>query len=173
MSKPRRLGLSYTRYSDPQQGDGDSENRQEEMFRAFCERHHLTPLPEVYADRGRSGYKDEHRKKGRLGELIAAAKEGKFTPRTVIVVEAWDRLGRLRPDKQTALVAELLQTGVRIGVCRLSDIFTESDFGTHKWTILSTFIMLAYQESKQKADRVAATWRRRRENARENGGLKN
>ena len=92
----RRLGLSYTRYSDPKQGGGDSETRQEEMFRGFCTRHNLTPLREVYADRGLSGYKDAHRQKGRLGQLIAAANDGRFEPGTVIVVEAWDRLGRLR-----------------------------------------------------------------------------
>jgi DNA invertase Pin-like site-specific DNA recombinase len=169
MSRPRRIGVSYGRFSDPKQAKGDSENRQERMYRGFCQNHNLTPLTEVFLDRGRSGYRDEHRKKGKLGVLIRYAKDGRFEPGTVIVVEAWDRLGRLRPDKQTALVAELLQTGVDIGVCQLSDIFTESDFGTHKWTILSTFIMLAYQESKQKAERVAASWESRREHARENG----
>src|SRR5262245_10873485 len=107
MSKQRRLGVSYSRFSDPRQAQGDSENRQEELFRNFCGRHNLTPLSEVFADRGRSGYKDEHRKKGRLGQLIALAKDECFEPGTVIVVEAWDRLGRLRPDRQTQLVAEL------------------------------------------------------------------
>src|SRR6266446_3735704 len=97
----RDIGVSYSRFSDPKQGKGDSEDRQDRDFRTFCQSHDLTPAGEVYADRGRSGYKDEHRKKGRLGVLIAAAKAGAFEPRTVIVVEAWDRLGRLRPDRQT------------------------------------------------------------------------
>jgi DNA invertase Pin-like site-specific DNA recombinase len=165
----RRTAISYFRFSDPKQARGDSEDRQNRDFRHFCQRHNLTPLSEVYADRGRSGYRDEHRKKGKLGQLIAAAKDGRFEPRSVIVIEAWDRLGRLRPDKQTDLVAELLKTGVDIGICQLNDIFTEEDFGTHKWAILSTFIMLAYQESKQKSERVAASYVKRREKARENG----
>jgi DNA invertase Pin-like site-specific DNA recombinase len=171
MSGQRRLAISYSRFSDPKQGKGDSETRQEEMFRDFCARHNLTPLGEVFADRGRSGYKDEHRKKGRLGQLIAAAKDERFEPGTVIVVEAWDRLGRLRPDRQTDLIAELLRTGVQVGICRLNDTFSEDDFGTHKWTTLAVFIQLAYQESKQKAERVAASWQRRRERAREGGDL--
>jgi DNA invertase Pin-like site-specific DNA recombinase len=165
----RRTAISYFRFSDPKQAKGDSEDRQNRDFRHFCQRHNLTPLSEVYADRGRSGYKDEHRKKGKLGKLIAAAKDGRFEPRSVIVIEAWDRLGRLRPDKQTDLVAELLRTGVDIGICQLNDIFTEEDFGTHKWAILSTFIMLAYQESKQKSERVAASYVKRREQARASG----
>jgi DNA invertase Pin-like site-specific DNA recombinase len=163
----RRIGISYSRLSDPyKQAHGDSEDRQERMYRAFCQAHNLTPLTERFLDRC-SGYKDEHRKKGRLGVLIEYAKDAAFEPGTVIVVEAWDRLGRLRPDRQTELVAELLRTGVCVGICRLNDIFSEDDFGTHKWTILSTFIMLAYQESKQKAERVAASWDKRREKARE------
>jgi DNA invertase Pin-like site-specific DNA recombinase len=167
----RRTAVSYSRFSNPKQAGGDSEKRQERDFRNFCRRHNLTPLPEVYADRGRSGYKDEHRKRGRLGELIAAAKDGRFEPGTIIVVEAWDRLGRLRPDKQTDLIAELLRTGVHIGICRLDDIFTEEDFGTHKWTTLAVFVQLAYQESKQKADRGAASWESRRQRAREEGTI--
>src|SRR5262245_54701124 len=167
MSTPRRLGVSYSRFSDPRQAEGDSTRRQDHDYRGFCQRHNLTPGKEVYADRGLSGFKDEHRKKGRLGALIEAAKNKAFDPGTVIVVEAWDRLGRLRPDKQTDLIAELLRTGVSIGICRLDDIFSEEDFGTHKWAMLAAFIMLAYQESKQKAERLASSWSARRERARQ------
>ena len=171
MPAPRRTAVSYSRFSDPKQAGGDSAERQERLYREFCERHDLSPGKEVFADRGRSGYHGEHRTRGRLGQLIDAAKDGRFDPGTVIVIEAWDRLGRLRPDRQTELVAELLRTGVSIGVCRLNDIFTEDDFGSHKWTTLAVFIQLAHQESKQKAERVAASWQRRRELARGDGRL--
>jgi DNA invertase Pin-like site-specific DNA recombinase len=167
----RRTGISYRRFSDPKQGKGDSEDRQDRDYRGFCKRHNLTPLvsDEDYTDRGRSGFHDEHRKKGKLGRLVAAAKDGAFESGDVVVVEAWDRLGRLRPDKQINLVQELLQTGVDIGVCRLDDIFTEADFGTHKWITLAVFIELAYQESLQKSERHFKLWEKRRERARKNG----
>jgi hypothetical protein len=81
MSAAQGIGVSYTRFSDPvKQSKGDSQDRQDRMFREFCQRHRLTPLPEVFADRGRSGYKDEHRRKGRFGQLVAMAKEGASTP---------------------------------------------------------------------------------------------
>jgi DNA invertase Pin-like site-specific DNA recombinase len=165
----RRLGLSYKRFSDPKQSKGDSEDRQNRDFRSFCRRHNLTPLTDDYTDRGLSGYKDSHRKKGRLGQLIAAVKDEVIERGTVIVVEAWDRLGRLKPNKQIDLLEELLENGVDIGVCRLDDIFTEADFGTHKWTTLAVFVQLAYQESKQKSDRISALWEKRREQARKSG----
>jgi DNA invertase Pin-like site-specific DNA recombinase len=171
MPAPRRTGVSYSRFSSPLQATGDSADRQERLYRAFCVRHNLTPGKEVFADRGRSGYHGEHRTKGKLGQLIEAAKDGRFDPGTVVVIEAWDRLGRLRPDRQTELVAELLRTGVSIGVCRLDDVFTEEDFGSHKWTTLAVFIQLAHQESKQKAERVSASWDQRRKKAREEGAM--
>ena len=92
MSTQRRLAVSYSRFSDPKQAKGDSEDRQADMFRAFCIRHNLTPVREAFADRGRSGYRDEHRKKGRLGQLVSMAKDARFEQGTVVVVEAWDRL---------------------------------------------------------------------------------
>jgi DNA invertase Pin-like site-specific DNA recombinase len=171
MSTPRRTAVSYSRFSHPKQAAGDSESRQERDYKTFCEFHNLTPGKEVFVDRGRSGYHGDHRKKGRLGELIDAAKSGRFDAGTVVVIEAWDRLGRLRPDRQTELVAELLRTGVCIGVCQLNDIFCEEDFGTHKWTTLAVFIQLAFQESKQKAKRVGDAWEARRKRAREEGEL--
>jgi DNA invertase Pin-like site-specific DNA recombinase len=167
----RRNGLSYKRYSDPKQGKGDSEGRQDDDYRSFCRRHNLTPLAldDHYTDRGRSGYHDEHRKKGRLGKLVVDAKDGRFEPGTVIVIEMWDRLGRLIPNKQIDLIEELLETGVDIGICRLDDIFTMADFGTHKWTTLAVFVQLAYQESKLKSERIGAAWESRRRRAREKG----
>jgi DNA invertase Pin-like site-specific DNA recombinase len=165
----KRLAVSYSRFSSPKQLAGDSAERQADLFRSFCDRHKLKPHAEVYADKGKSGYSGKHLEKGRLGQLIAAAEEGRFAKGTVIVVEAWDRLGRLRPDQMTTLVSQLLKTGVSIGVCRLDDVFTLEDFGTHKWTTLAVFVQLAYQESKQKADRISAVWKRRRERAREEG----
>jgi DNA invertase Pin-like site-specific DNA recombinase len=171
MGTKRRLAVSYSRFSAGKQADGDSQRRQDAAFKLFCTLHDLTPSGEAYRDEGRSGYHDEHRRKGRLGELVQAAKDGAFEPETVVVVEAWDRLGRLRPDKQTSLIADLLRTGVGIGICRLNDIFVEDDFGTHKWTVLATFVQLAYQESKQKSERVGASWEARRERARAEGAL--
>jgi DNA invertase Pin-like site-specific DNA recombinase len=173
MSTARRLAISYSRFSDLKQADGDSEDRQGRLFRQFCTLHNLTPLTEVFADRGRSGYKDEHRRKGRLGQLVAMAKDGRFESGTVIVVEAWDRLGRLRPDKMVELVAELVRCGLGIGVCRLNDVFVEADFGTHKWTTLAVFIQLAFSESQQKAERVAASWQQRVADARQGKGAIN
>jgi DNA invertase Pin-like site-specific DNA recombinase len=160
----RRTAVSYARFSDPKQAAGDSLARQEEMFRRFCQQNNLTPLKDVFADKGRSGFKGVHLKKGQLGDLLRAAEEGRFDEGTVVVVETWDRLGRLRPDFQTELVKAILLTGVHIGICRTGAIFQESDFGTDHWLTFSTFAYLAHQESLQKSERVKAAYQRKREN---------
>src|SRR5262245_2454721 len=140
----RRLGLSYWRFSDPKQAEGDSEARQAKDFRAFCERHNLTPLRDVFGDRGRSGFKGHHRTRGELGALIRAAEGGRFDPpgSVVCVIESWDRLGRLRPDLMIDLIRELLGAGLAIGICRLNQVFELTDFGTDKWVALSMFVFL-------------------------------
>src|SRR5262245_45587409 len=91
----RRLGVSYSQPSDPYtQADGAAETRQEIDYRAFCTRHNLTPARVAYHDR-LSGYKGHHRTRGKLGVLVEQARDGAFDRGTVIVIEAWDRLGRL------------------------------------------------------------------------------
>jgi DNA invertase Pin-like site-specific DNA recombinase len=171
MSSPKNLALSYTRFSNPTQSEGDSESRQQRDFLAFCARHHLRPATQTFIDRGISGYKGLHATKGDLSRLLELAQVGTFPTGTVVVVEAWDRLGRQRPDRQMTLISDLLRTGLKIGVCRLDDVFSEEDFGSHKFTTLSVFCQLAYQESKQKSDRVAASWQQRKKAAREKGAL--
>src|SRR5262249_28588243 len=124
----------------------------------------------VYFDKGVSGFRGRHRKRGQLKDLVEAAQAGAFEKGSVVVIEAWDRLGRQIPNKQIRLIEELLETGVDIGICRLGQTFTLADFGTEKWYPLSAFVALAYQESKQKSERVAAAWKSRRDRVRDGGG---
>src|SRR5437016_3102212 len=115
----RRTAVSYSRFSDPKQAQGDSETRQWADFVAFCKRHGLTPAKDHYSDRGRSGFKGHHRTKGDLGRFEQLVKEGVIPRGTVLVVEALDRLSRQRPDKALALISSLLEAGIDIGVTRL------------------------------------------------------
>jgi DNA invertase Pin-like site-specific DNA recombinase len=166
----KKLAVSYARWSDPKQDTGDSRTRQEQDYRSFVQQHNLTPSGQAFTDEGTSGFRGRHRQKGQLKELVEAAQAGTWEKGTIIVVEAWDRLGRMIPNKQIRLIEELLETGVSIGIVRLNDTFTYADFGSHKWTILSTFVMLAYQESLQKSDRVKRAWKNRRDRVREGQG---
>jgi DNA invertase Pin-like site-specific DNA recombinase len=168
----KKLAVSYARWSDPKQDTGDSKNRQERLFRTFCQIHNLTPSGTAYVDEGMSSYRGKHRKKGRLKDLVEAAQNKAFEKGTVIVIETWNRLGRMEPDKMIDLIRELLDTGVSIGVCQLNTIYTKEDAfrNLQNWSTLSMFVGLAHEESKQKATWVAAAWKSRRDRVREGNG---
>jgi DNA invertase Pin-like site-specific DNA recombinase len=153
------------------QADGDSRARQERGFTSFCERHGLKPAPDAehLTDMGLSAYKDIHRTKGKLGVFLAAIRDGKVPRGRVLVVEALDRLARLRPDLSMDLARDIMQAGIDIGVVGLGDIFTLADLGGAKYHTLSTFFWLAHQESKQKAERIGAAWGANRRRARDEG----
>jgi DNA invertase Pin-like site-specific DNA recombinase len=155
------------------QADGDSRARQERGFTSFCERHGLKPAPDAehLTDMGLSAYKDIHRTKGKLGVFLQAIRDGKVPRGRVLVVEALDRLARLRPDLSMDLARDIMQAGIDIGVVRLGDIFTLSDLGGAKYHTLSTFFWLAHQESKQKAERIGAAWGVNRRKARDEGRI--
>jgi DNA invertase Pin-like site-specific DNA recombinase len=172
MSKRRRPAISYSRFSDPyKQKDGDSEDRQARAFQAFCEARNLVPRGEPLVDRGLSAYKMLHRDKGKFGLFLQAIQEGLVEKDAVLVVEALDRLSRAKPHESMNLAADILKAGVDIGVVTLGEIFTEADLGGPKAHTLWMFFWLAHQESKQKAERIGESWKKRRALAREKGKL--
>jgi DNA invertase Pin-like site-specific DNA recombinase len=162
------VAISYRRFSDPTQGDGDSRGRQERGFVSFCERWELVPAPadEHMCDEGLSGYKGVHKDKGKLGVFLQLVRDGKIPRGRVLVVEALDRFSRMRPDLSMQMAGEILEAGVAIGVVSLGDIFTVKDLGGPKYHTLSTFFWLAHAESKQKQERVREAWKTKRDRAR-------
>src|SRR5688500_10462942 len=86
---------SYIRFSTPEQALGDSERRQLDKARAWAEKHGNEFDDSLrIADRGRSAYKGDHRKKGALGEFLERVRTGEVTPGSILVVEDIDRLSR-------------------------------------------------------------------------------
>src|SRR5689334_18731840 len=119
MSKPRRMAISYSRFSDPKQAGGDSEDRQGRLFKQFCESHNLAPHGEALVDRGMSAYKLVHRKKGKFGLFLQAIDDGLVPKGAVLVVEALDRISRARPVDSMNIAKSILEAGVDIGVVTL------------------------------------------------------
>src|SRR4051812_21396571 len=107
----RRTAISYARFSSPEQAKGDSEDRQRRLFLSFCKQHRLAPARQHFTDRGLSGLKGTYRTKGAMGRLEELAAGGAFPPGTVLVIEAWDRLSRQRPDVAVEHVSKLLRGG--------------------------------------------------------------
>ena len=107
--------LSYTRFSSLKQSDGSSEDRQQALIGSWLELHpdvqyhpNLSP-----SDLGVSGYSGRHLEAG-LGELLEEAKSGRIGEGWFVLVEAYDRLGRLEPLVMINLLQQLINTGVTL-----------------------------------------------------------
>jgi DNA invertase Pin-like site-specific DNA recombinase len=75
VSKPR--AYSYTRFSTPEQAQGDSARRQIELAEHYAARHGLT-LDDTLrlSDEGVSGFRGANVRKGALGQFLRAVDEG-------------------------------------------------------------------------------------------------
>src|SRR5262245_19340268 len=94
-AKGAARAYSYIRFSRPEQSLGDSERRQVDAARAYAARKGLDFDETLQlVDRGRSGYKGDHRTKGVLGKFLKAVEAGDVPAGSILIVENLDRLSR-------------------------------------------------------------------------------
>jgi DNA invertase Pin-like site-specific DNA recombinase len=121
-----KTAISYIRWSSGLQDSGSSLARQTAAFNSFCQAHHLTPFHDNFLDKGKSGFKAEHRK-GDFGKFLAMAEQGAFPPNSVLVVEALDRFSRELPLSVAATFQAITKLGIAIGVCQDNRIYFAED----------------------------------------------
>jgi DNA invertase Pin-like site-specific DNA recombinase len=86
---------SYRRFSSPEQSQGDSERRQDDIAKVWAQRKgYVFDESLMMIDRGLSGFKGHHRKKGALGCFLEKVKSGEVPPGSILCVENIDRLSR-------------------------------------------------------------------------------
>ncbi len=91
---------SYTRFSQPDQKEGDSQERQDDKALAWAKRHgHVLDTKLKLRDKGRSAFHGHHRTKGYLGLFLKAVESGKVPKGSILLVENIDRLGRETPGE--------------------------------------------------------------------------
>lgn len=112
MEKPKRLAVSYIRFSSGAQAKGDSERRQSEMLARWLEQHKDYELLDTkFKDLGRSGWSGEHLEHG-FGQLLAAIDAEVIPAGSMVLVEAIDRVGRLAPMEMLPLISRIVNAGV-------------------------------------------------------------
>jgi DNA invertase Pin-like site-specific DNA recombinase len=166
---PARI-YSYIRFSTSEQRMGDSERRQEDQVRAWARRHgHV--LDEELADRGLSGYRGTHRRKGALGRFLKLVKTSDVPEGSVLVVAKVSRLSRegSMPTLKK-VVFELLENGITLQLLDPELTFTNDSIS--RGGLLHVLIALldsAYQESKDKSDYARSSWVAKRRAAQAGG----
>ncbi|NDO73050.1 recombinase family protein [Shewanella sp. SE1] len=162
-----RKSISYGRFSSGQQSSGDSVKRQQETYNRIVSDFELVDVGSFF-DSGKSGFKGEH-KRGELGQLIEML-ENQWTKqygdvRPIIVIERWDRIGRLSMDDTIDLFRRLVKH---------ADILDASDrqlYGSGSLNNIADYMTIgikAYQAhvySKNLSERVRSAKRNQALNA--------
>ena len=153
----------YSRVSSEKQLLGDGLNRQsisKELLKVI-EQKHECKFTELLSDRGVSAFKGNNiLSTGELGQFIERVNSG-YIKNPILLVESIDRITRLPIDKARELFSKILNSGIEIiilkmGYERLLTKNSSQDFGLD--IQLQIFLHLAYQESKQKSQRIKETF---------------
>ena len=73
------------------------------MARSYCIKHGLTLSPQTFRDLG-SGFTGANVKRGALGHFISLVERGRIPRNAILLIERWDRYGRLSPYDQIAAI---------------------------------------------------------------------
>ncbi|MEZ8692723.1 hypothetical protein BCU88_19620 [Vibrio splendidus] len=130
-------------------------------------------VDEQIIDKGLSAYVGANTvENAGLGAFLEAAKSGKIPPGSLLVVETVDRISRLEVNKVRKIFMELADFKIDVAITKFNLIVhhdNPSDIGSD--VLLTVCIHLAHLESKQKSERIKASFELKRR-AEEKGGEK-
>lgn len=160
----KQIAYSYARFSSSEQRGGNSLKRQIDMAREWCDKHENIYLDESLSDEGISAYSGNHIETGALGVFLEKCRNDEIPKKSILIVEAFDRLTRMKKSRAHPLFWELLEY-VDLVILRMGDeIITEQRMDEDDgiiWQIVS-LINLAHMESKQKSERLNRAWNEKR-----------
>ena len=142
--KPAKLieAIEYGRYSDKEQGEGDSRRRQTEGAEHFAQTYGLKIVRRAF-DGGLSAFHGDHIKYGKLGGLLQEIKDGKIKPGTVLLVECIDRLSREAPCVQFTLLVQILSAGIQVVTFQDNKWYTLDSINEHPHELFGVLGIMA------------------------------
>jgi DNA invertase Pin-like site-specific DNA recombinase len=163
---PDPIGISYVRFSTPEQREGDSLRRQTEAAAAWCKRNKVrldTSL--TLHDKGCSAFKGLHRDnpdKRALALFLKLVEQGtRVRPGDYLIVENLDRLSREHIQPALLLVLNLLQAGIRIVQLMPSEMVFDDKSDTLPVMMMLVELSRGHSESAAKSERNGHAWRER------------
>jgi DNA invertase Pin-like site-specific DNA recombinase len=161
----KRKGLSYIRFSTLAQGNEgrNSTTRQKDALSAALAKWNLE-LDATYSDKGKSGYHQRHiAKGGAMHELRNMAREGKLAGK-VLVVEDFDRAGRMQVTDAAPLLLDMLNNGVDMVVGAYGgEYFSKESVNASPYLFYRALDEMdrGFRESKRKTELAKAKWKER------------
>ncbi len=156
---------SYMRYSTLEQGAGNSIVRQTERRDAWLRKHpeYVLNRNATYKDEGLSGT-GEHLDEGALGAFLNAVKAKRIKPGSVLLVEAFDRLGRMEPVDHLEMLLGLCRKGITVVTLIDGEEYSRESLrgpgGSDKLRKSLARMELAYDESVRKGTLSQDNWNR-------------
>ncbi len=168
----------YSRVSKESQAkEGEGLKRQIERAEKFIETEnnintgYRYQLVDEIIDAGLSAYYGKNTSQnGGLGAFLEAAKQGEIKEKSLLIVEAVDRLSRLPADYSRQLFAKLREYKIDVAITKFSLIIPHDeqlDMGVD--LLLTAAFHLAHMESEQKSQRIKATFDKKRREETEGG----
>jgi DNA invertase Pin-like site-specific DNA recombinase len=172
---------SYTRFSTPEQAQGDSQRRQGDgalrwMDRKNAERAREGLPPLVLderlslADLGVSAYRGANIEcdKG-LGGFLRACREGLIPAGSYLIVESLDRVSRMTPRRVSRILDDIVDAGVIIATLGDGQEYDADRLDSDPTALLIALMVSwrAHEESKVKGQRLSAAWAEKRERVRD------
>ncbi|OWQ98255.1 recombinase family protein [Sphingopyxis witflariensis] len=157
---------SYTRFSTPEQAQGDSHRRQTEAARKWAEakglildeRLRLNDLG-VSAYRGANADADSG-----LGGFLHACREGLIAFGSYLLVESLDRISRMTPRRVQSIMNDIVDAGVTVVTLNDGQEYDAVRLDSDPTALMIGMMVSwrAHEESKTKGRRVAAAWQEKR-----------
>ncbi len=157
------LAIPYRRFSSDKQTGNTSLTRQQDLVTKWLSKNpEYKTLPQFdYVDEAVSGYHGDNIKFGQLGEFISEVEKGTFTryKSPILLIENFDRFGRLKPRKALGYITDILEAGVSICLLDRGEVITpdkvDDDFFLMQLVMTAS---RAHGESKRKSDNVTKAW---------------
>ena len=166
--KTMRKAYLYQRFSTPRQSKGSSEDRQTEAQEAWLsleKNKDVKVQGDIIIDKGLSG-RGAHLKKGSLGVLVDSIEKGLIEEGSLILVERFNRLSRMKISKTEQLLYKVWDKNITIVTVVNGIEYPPSTADElHIRMQLLFEIHQAYEESKDKSDKSLGSYNKRRKDA--------
>lgn len=177
---------SYTRFSTPEQAQGDSLRRQSDAALRWTERKNAErahdAMPPVSLDEslrlhdlGVSAYRGANTAKDRaLGGFLFACREGLIPSGSYLLVESFDRVSRQSPRRVVPHLNEIVDAGVTLVTLNDGREYDAATLDADPFALMIAFMVSirSYEESRTKGQRLAAAWIEKRRRVRDGTAAK-
>jgi DNA invertase Pin-like site-specific DNA recombinase len=162
----RAKAYSYIRMSRDTQLKGDSLRRQREACQSYANRHGLELVDDfALEDLGVSGWTGANIQSGNLGRFLEAVKRGEVAKGSYLLVEAFDRISRLKPLQALQPVLDLVNNGIVVVTLDDEKQFAGDTVDFADLIVSIAKMSRANEESARKSDRVGKAWANKRKQA--------